>query len=217
MKRKHLKWLILILCGLVFSTIALGIANHKKDNADPIALSQALHGPNPNADIELDPRLKKCNLIIFMPDAAGASHVSCYGYDRDTTPEIDKMAAEGVLFENAFSQASYTLASVGSLFTGVYPETHTALSSQDILPDSQTTIAEMLQEAGFRTAAFSTGPIIAEIFNFDQGFEEFLDYYPPRNSAEESSVIEEVVEALKVWPEVLAEDFFEQIDPWVEI
>ena len=66
------------------------------------------------------------NIIIFMMDTQGARNMSCYGYHRKTTPNIDAIAAEGVLFENHFVTSPWTLPVHASIFTGRYESGHGA-------------------------------------------------------------------------------------------
>jgi len=110
------------------------------------------------------------NLIICLIDAARADHFGTYGYTRDTTPNIDKMASESVLFERAYSAAAYTLASVGSIFTGVYPGSHQVLDESDKLSGSWTTLAEMFQNSGVETVSIIANPNASRAFGYGQGF-----------------------------------------------
>jgi len=67
------------------------------------------------------------NLVICVIDAARADHVGCYGYPRDTTPNIDRLAEHSFVFENHFCQYPETKVSTASLFTSQYPDTHLSL------------------------------------------------------------------------------------------
>ena len=67
---------------------------------------------------------KDFNIVLITIDALRADHLSCYGYERETTPHIDRIAQEGVLFENAFASVPVTLPSHISIFTGHYPHSH---------------------------------------------------------------------------------------------
>ena len=64
------------------------------------------------------------NIILICIDCARADHLSIYGYDRKTTPYIDKLSKESVVYENAISPAGWTLPSHASMFTGTYPSKH---------------------------------------------------------------------------------------------
>src|SRR5208283_4968523 len=68
------------------------------------------------------------NVILIIVDTLRADHLSCYHYDRLTSPNFDRLAANGVLFENAIATSSWTLPSHASMFTGLYPNQHRAQS-----------------------------------------------------------------------------------------
>lgn len=80
---------------------------------------------------------------------------------------------DGVAFERAFAQASWTRPSIATILTAEYPSVHRTEHKMDILPDDATTIAELLKGQGYWTAAFTTNINVAPIFNFQQGFDEF--------------------------------------------
>jgi len=90
------------------------------------------------------------------------------------TPNLSRLAAEGVRFTRAFSTSCWTLPAHGSLFTGLVPSEHGATWSSERLPDGVTTLAEQLRAAGRRTGAFSANPWITPEFGFEQGFEQFF-------------------------------------------
>jgi arylsulfatase A-like enzyme len=92
------------------------------------------------------------NVVILAADALRADHLACYGYGRPTSPNIDRLSRDAVLFENAISQASWTLPSFASLFTSLYPSFHGAnLMARRLLPVSPTLTAT-LEAAGYTTA-----------------------------------------------------------------
>ena len=117
------------------------------------------------------------NLILCLIDAARADHLSCYGYSVNTTPGIDKIASEGVLFENAFSQIPSTLPAVTSLFTSFYPEAHQVLGQHCRLSKETQTLAKLFKESGFKTAAFSANPYVSRNYGLDNGFLEFEEIF----------------------------------------
>jgi len=67
---------------------------------------------------------EEMNVLFIVPDALRAANLGCYGYPKKTSPYIDKLASEGVLFKNAISVASHTMPSIVSMFTGLDPITH---------------------------------------------------------------------------------------------
>ena len=97
------------------------------------------------------------NVVICVIDAARADHVTCYGYPRETTPNINLLSQESVLFEEHFSQASSTKPSTTSLLTSQHQDTHLAFDMR-ALPDSAVTLEQWLREAGLHTVLFSSNP-----------------------------------------------------------
>jgi len=93
------------------------------------------------------------NVLLIVPDALRADHLGCYGYNRPTSPMIDKFAANAFVFEKALSNASWTLPSMGSLFTSLYPHEHRAFYWTDSLPDDCLTLAEVFRNKKYKTFA----------------------------------------------------------------
>ena len=89
------------------------------------------------------------NVILISVDTLRADHLGCYGYERDTSPFLDSLAADGVVFENAYAQSSWTLASHMSLFTGRYPHNHGVETPELSLSESVATLTESLKGAGY--------------------------------------------------------------------
>ena len=117
------------------------------------------------------------NILVIVVDTLRADHLSSYGYQRATSPSIDQLAQEGVLFENAFSTSPWTEPSHASLLTGRYTHEHGA-DAYKPLDDYYPTLGEALQARGYRTGAFSAN---YETFNrslgFGRGFQRFEDYF----------------------------------------
>ncbi len=113
------------------------------------------------------------HVIVLTIDTQRADRLGCYGYPRDTSPEIDALAKRGVLFEHACAQAPMTRGSIASLFTSLYPDAHGTNDVLDRLPESAETLAERLQGAGWRTACFSANENVSPVFGFEQGFDDF--------------------------------------------
>jgi len=113
------------------------------------------------------------NIVIIVMDPARADHFSCYGYNRPTTPNVDRLAQEGVLFEQATATAPWTLPSHASLFTGLYTAQHRTDRATPRLGGSLVTLAELLKGEGYQTAGFSNNPWVSPQGNFHQGFDLF--------------------------------------------
>lgn len=114
-------------------------------------------------------------IIVISADALRADHLGSYGYERQTSPNLDAFAKDGVLFENAVSQSSWTLPSFSSLFTSVYPSFHRAYSF-DVRPlTSELSLIPEIQDQGYATAAFVNNPCLYPLQGFSQGFDRY-DY-----------------------------------------
>ncbi len=114
------------------------------------------------------------NLLLVVVDALRADHMSLYGYPRKTTPNLDRLAADSLVFTRAVSQSSWTMPATASLLTGLYPPEHGVTDGRP-LGFAFETLAERLQEAGFTTFGLSANPIVSKNEGFDQGFERFLN------------------------------------------
>jgi arylsulfatase A-like enzyme len=108
------------------------------------------------------------HVLLIVVDTQRADHLSCYGYPRPTSPSIDALAKEGVLFEHCVSQASWTGPSMVSMMTACYVGEE-ALR----IPDDRTTLAEVFREHGFATGAFICNDLLSPENRFERGFDEF--------------------------------------------
>jgi len=125
-----------------------------------------------NADLE-EP-VRPSNVILISIDTLRADHLGCYGYDKDTSPALDVLCEESVVFEETIAQAPSTLHSHASMLTSLLPHHHQATwAGKTRIPESVVTLAEVFQQAGYRTAAFTGGGQMDRIFGLDQGFELF--------------------------------------------
>ncbi len=114
---------------------------------------------------------EKFNVILIVVDALRAGHLGCYGYFRDTSPNIDKLAKEGVLFSRAFSHGSKTQVAISSIVTSLYPEIHNVFQLKDTLANKFITLPEILGKNGYATALFGCYELFT-FSNFDCRFEE---------------------------------------------
>ncbi len=118
---------------------------------------------------------RRPNIILIVIDAARADHFSCYGYRRKTTPYIDQIAGEGVLYKNAISPAGWTLPAHASIFTGAYPSRHGAHSESLFLPDELPTLSEVLDRHGYTTCAICRNEWVTDATGLSRGFKEFYN------------------------------------------
>ena len=120
-------------------------------------------------------RCSGCNVILITIDSLRADHLGSYGYFRNTSPNIDRFADDGVLFTSAYAQASATSQSLSSLMTSKSPTRFPGsyrLGGHK-LDEEKVTLAEMLRENGYITGGIVTNSWLKEGRGFDQGF----DYY----------------------------------------
>lgn len=115
------------------------------------------------------------NLVVVLLDTLRPDHLGCYGYERDTSPHLDALAAESVIFEQAESVAPWTAPAVISLVTGLHPQAHGVLRfpNPGRLNERATTLAEVLRARGYTTGAFTEGGYAKGEFGLDQGFDVF--------------------------------------------
>lgn len=116
--------------------------------------------------------VKSTNIILISLDTLRADHLGCYGYQRPTSPTLDKIASQGLMFEDVSSSSPWTLPSHGSLLTGLYPNRH-GLTFKTRLPKNVVTLADILKEHGYLTKAIVNSHYVSSRYDFDRGFDEF--------------------------------------------
>lgn len=140
--------------------------------------------PSPDSPaLQFAPPPARPNVLLVVMDATRADHVSGLGYSRRTTPHLDRLAAEGVTFEQAISPSSWSLASHASLFTGLYVFQHNACDEHKYLdpgPERET-LAERLRGEGYRTWALCENAWVGPSTGLDRGFDTFLGHAPKRS------------------------------------
>lgn len=143
--------------------------------------------PQPAVDAALLPmKYRDHNLVFISFDALQAAHVSCLGYERKTTPNLDAFAAQSFLFEKNYSVASWTVPASMTWFTGVYPSEHGLTNKfktynaavqhparlAELAPDLRT-LAQVLKQQGYATAGFTGNAGVSGDFGFAQGFDVY--------------------------------------------
>ena len=114
------------------------------------------------------------NLLIYLIDTLRADRLSCFGCERSTSPNIDRVAAESLVFERAYSQAPWTRPSVATLFTGQLQSYHGVAMSTG-LEEEHWTLAESFQQQGYHTGAFIANlHVHGPTLQFEQGFHRFV-------------------------------------------
>ena len=175
---------LLLLAGLVAAgTFLKGMVLHERTSGEFYASGAP---ERDGADAPPD-------IVLLVLDTLRADHMSIYGYERETTPQLSRFLAEhprAVLYPNAYSTETWTIPSHASLFTGLMPSEHGAhnghkaqlvrsLSSSKSL-QAETTLAEALQQSGYRTAALLANSTVAMFRGLERGFDRFLHPRPNR-------------------------------------
>jgi len=144
-------------------------------------------------------RFEKPNIILITLDTTRADRLGCYGYNRVTSPWIDRLANESIIYTRAIAPSSWTFPSHASLFTGKFPSSHGAQYAPDgpfVLIDTikapaswkdkfrargmgmkERTLAEILKNAGYTTGAVVAGPWLKKVFGLHKGFDYYNDDY----------------------------------------
>jgi arylsulfatase A-like enzyme len=148
----------------------------------------ALYGCGRNED--------RPSILLITLDTTRADRLSCYGYDKPTTPNLDRLAEDAVRFTNAYAVSSWTLPTHASIFTGKFPASHGAkydpegpinlvqgikgnpgwkAYSARPLAENEVTLARILREQGYATAGIVAGPWLKRVFSLDKGFDSWDD------------------------------------------
>lgn len=129
---------------------------------------------------EAPPQVRQPNILLVSLDALRADHLSCYGYDRQTSPFLDELAADGTRFSQAFVNTHGTPPSHTTMLSSLYQETHrvgygggTPEGRNDVIPEQVEMVQQILQRNGWRTVAVTGGGYMSEIFGFGRGFGSF--------------------------------------------
>jgi choline-sulfatase len=161
---RALTWAVLAASGLTVLAAVAGCAHGPQHSAGqgPENKTHITHADRMVArplgsfrDTDLRAAARGTNVVICVLDDARYDHFGCYGYPRATTPNIDRLAHESVVFDQHFSQIPYTRPSTASLLTSQHPDTHGLLDGRGSLAPSTFTLEAGLKRAGWRTAFFT--------------------------------------------------------------
>lgn len=131
------------------------------------------------------------HIVLITIDTLRADHLGMYGYERKTAPALASLAREGVLFENAVSQAPWTLPSLASIHTSLYPSQHGAIGPLSPFDAQYPTVGEVLHDRGYRTLAVINHPLVGRRYGFARGidvFDETLRSWQAKTSQELTEV-----------------------------
>ena len=147
---------------------------------------------------------KNCNLLIIVVDALRYDHLGCYGYEKNTSPNIDELCKNSIIFENAIAQSTWTKPSIISLFTSKYVKFHNitkfttnySLGGVDnVLPSNSLTLAEVLSSNNYKTKGLvSIIAFISPGFGIEQGFDNYT--LLTRGDIEDSEVTSNAIDWL---------------------
>ena len=118
---------------------------------------------------------RRPNVVIYLVDTLRADHLGIHGYDRDTSPVLDRWASGGVVFERAYAPCSWTKPSVVSLLSGLDPVSHGVEDRLDVIPAGVRLLAERLKSLGYSTFGAVTNPNVLSEWGFGRGCEVYDD------------------------------------------
>jgi len=144
------------------------------------------------------------NILWLVVDALRFDRCGCYGYPKQTTPTLDRLAAEGLRANIAIAQGGYSLPSYATMLTGLYPTEHGLFRYPAQLPADLPTLAEKLGAVGYRSACIGGNPFFNEFFGITRGFDsvqmyERINIAPPISEDGALASIEP-----RQWPSFLA-------------
>lgn len=135
--------------------------------------------------------MKDWNLVLIVADALRRDYLSCYGYQKAGTPNIDRLAQNGCMFSNAVSISCVTPVLFSSLFTGTYPFQHGIREFSFVLTDAFPTLAAIFGDAGFKTAAILGSVVLDKSRRFHAGFHDYNDAFDCQSLYNDRRLIED--------------------------
>ncbi len=170
-----------------------------------IAVAIGCQSPNPPVAQNTPPVAR--NLVLISIDTLRADHLGCYGYPLPTSPALDRLAEEGVLWERALANSPWTLPSHASILTGLFPRSHGVISSSATLPEQIPTLASVLAAAGFQTLGLVNSPQLLSRHGLDRGFTTFK-YFPAREEGRRIRSAHHQVDQAITWLAASEQPFF---------
>lgn len=164
------------------------------------------------------------HIIIYVIDALRADHLSCYGYNRDTSPNIDQLSRDGVLFESCCTPATWTRPVAASILTGVYPIVHKTRMRNERLEKSIVRLPQVLGNEGYKTIGIVSMGNLAGELGFDQGFDNYLELFRDpyiiemrdKWDLQRNDLLNMLDENIVDIALPLAEDINDKLFPWLE-
>lgn len=121
-------------------------------------------------------RVERPNIVLIVIDTLRRDRLGCYGHDRGTSPNIDRLADFSTVFENAYSQAPWTLPSMAALLTSRYPSELGIRGFNQRIPETEILLPEILSAHGYSTHAVVSHDFVGAKWGFDQGFDTFQSF-----------------------------------------
>ena len=195
--------------GFAASLIAIAIASGAAVGRTlPIA---AEVGAPPPAASPSELERSRPNVVLISLDSLRADHVGCYGYDRATTPALDRLAADGVRFSEAVSTSSWTLPTHLTMFTSRYQLSHGVVHDRIALSPAVPILGEIMKANGYATAGFVSAPYVAPHYGYARGMDEYVDLsadYGHRREARSEIVSPKLNDLAVPWLEKHKDDQF---------
>jgi len=117
------------------------------------------------------------NILLITIDTLRADHLGCYGYKRSTSPNLDRLAREGLVFQNVFSTVPMTLPSHTTILSGLYPKQHGIRDNAHFPMTDRPFLQQILKKHGYQTAAFVSGATLSSSFGLNRGFDFYDDEF----------------------------------------
>lgn len=151
-----------------------------------------------HADEDRSKQNIKYNVVFIVANSLRADHLGCYGYTLNTSPNIDKFAKDGILFEKAIGQSYWTLPSLVSILTSKFVSAHNINSRNMKLQGDKITLAEILNTYEYNTAAFTCGLDTAVVYGLNKGFDIYNVYSGEKPVGSFSDIIPQAVNWLNI-------------------
>ena len=128
------------------------------------------------------------SILLVSIDTLRADHLGLYGYGRDTTPYLDRLAAECLVFDRAYTTAPWTLIAHMSMMSGLEPAEHGVVDAKKAVSPKVTLVAERLRAAGYRTMGFYFGQWLSSRYGFERGFDVYREHPDAEQAAKHLEV-----------------------------
>lgn len=177
------RWGLLVLLGLGLLNAGLLIKGQPRGDA--------VQPPDATLPAE------RPDVFVILVDTLRRDHVSHFGYGRPTTPHLDALFADALVCTQASTPSSWTIPSVASIFSGLYPSSHRVITGLHQLPAETPTLAEHFRRYGYATGAFIGNGILADGSGFAQGFATYFPQEPPFWCRHHRTALERIILKLR--------------------